>query len=95
MTIPLTSASFPRGAECDRSEAEVRATLALRRAPRLVARFLTDAGSPVKAELWNPTPTNVAAFYECEESDVDFSENEDGDEIVTVKGAEVGKVERF
>lgn len=43
MNAPLTSASFPRGAECDRSEAEVRAIRARR--ARLEASYREDGFS--------------------------------------------------
>lgn len=79
MTSPYVAAAAARAAK----------------SPKFTHTFTTNAGTPVKATLWNPCAESLAAFFECEESDVDFSENEDSDEIVKVRGEVVGKIEAF
>jgi hypothetical protein len=62
-------------------------------ARELTHHFHTIAGTPVTVRLGNPDHESIAAFFECDESAVDFIETEDGTEIVTVEGSAVGTVE--
>lgn len=49
----------------------------------------------VPVTLWNPTHTSVAQFYECSPEEVSFSEDEDGNDTVLIRGELVGTLERF
>lgn len=61
-------------------------------ARQLTHHFQTISGTPVTVIL-SADLESIAHFFECDEEDVDFIEAEDGTEIVTVEGKEVGTVE--
>lgn len=62
---------------------------------KLTCRFVTNAGSPFSMTLWNADAADIARTFEVEESDVDYAENEIGEDEVFVKGSSVGILERF
>jgi hypothetical protein len=62
---------------------------------KYVSRFHTVFGAPVTMELWNPNIADLAHHFSVTEDEVDIAENEDGEEVVTVKGESVGLLERF
>lgn len=79
-----------------RTEAQALADHNAKRAfyrTRLVSRFVTNMGTEAKTTLWNPNHASIAEAYEVHPDDVEFSETEDGDEIVLVNGKEVGTLE--
>lgn len=54
-------------------------------------RFVHNDGST----LWNVTSTSIAAWLDVPEIEVDFFEDDDGTEQVTVFGVPIGHIERF
>lgn len=73
-----------------RSESEVRFSLGR---TKLVSRFVTNGGTETSMELWNPDAASIAHHFDAEESEVEFSENDDGEEEVIVCGKVVGLLE--
>lgn len=63
---------------------------------KLTHRLVTRGGTPVGVDLWNPTAASIAHFMECDEDEVEWSEDDEtGVETVTVRGKVVGQVEWF
>lgn len=58
-------------------------------------RLVTNAGSEVGYSIWNATSHDIAAAFEVEETEIDISEDEDGNEVVYVSGNPVGLMERM
>jgi len=55
----------------------------------------TNGGTTVPVVLWNPDHASLAHFFDADPADVEFREDDNGDEQVLVRGENVGKLERF